>query len=1088
MSTLRNRNEAFKPVKSLILNALAWLVGTPLLFACFTNGHALPGSNALTLVEMLDSMAMSQPAHPFFAALASLLPSAYALNLFSGLLAGAILALAFALIALTTAKIVALTDNYQERYGFAFATANLTAALTFVQLPWWIAGTHLTGGQWEAFCVLLFMATILFIAESKGRTWKLALGALICAPLIVESLPCLFLVPVAYIFFALMRMAYDEMRWAHLNIWSLFLGIFLIGALIVQGKLMGGESFIEYWELFLLSMRDNVRNLGNWLPHAWLLHLLIVIGWGSVAIAAGSFAMSAYRKWNLLFVLLTLVLALAIVSFFTPVTLSHLWATKTEQPILSALFLAMGAAFLCCGIANQARTEKLAIELTKEQLERQSKISIISRFFARYLLLPALGVVIVASAGLTIYRFLKIDDALLDDYADDIVSRLEQRTFFLGSPWLDPHLALAAQRANKELHLMTPYLYNDTIAINAMTKTLNTSTALDGSDRQRATRMLQLNYLFFISDFFIIQPSIKKIAATLDMADIWYTKPDAAPLPKGLFFGGAEAFSKLTDEQVKALVADQKTLFDKWHQRLSGGFDDTPSWDPMRTNRVIAARHCSLINNNLGAYLADTQRDELAFDSYKRAIDLYPENVSTLFNLYDIVIARGQHKEYETTISKRFRAFLTEHQKRGVRFDLSVMGRVFGTIRNNQIFSQMGFNWAYKTAPESVLAGLRAAQSSLAQSDPQRDAVSAVLSSIYERRGDFEKSEEGYRKAFAADPKNVFALQGALRLALKRGDTDSYKKLLDRAQSHGIEEADLYIFWATYYLRTLDFKNAQQAIANYLVKNPTDCSALVMLGTTQIALKQTDQVERYTMKKLLQVAKGEDFYFVHLLRGHLALSSNKTPGIKRAIENYRMAFDIKPNSVELLETIIRLEFTVQNADPVESDALRLLSLDPNNAFANSIVGAKRLSDGDAKIALLYLRKAATIPNPDVILLNNYADALIYQGDYTEAVKQAQRGIKVNPDFFASYGTLAMAYAKIGQVSPAQKALDKARSLPNGNHPMFFLVDAEIACQRNDSAMARNSLTRIDLEKDFTPTVLEKQAIDAMRTRVDQLKD
>ena len=81
-------------------------------------------------------------------------------------------------------------------------------------------------------------------------------------------------------------------------------------------------------------------------------------------------------------------------------------------------------------------------------------------------------------------------------------------------------------------------------------------------------------------------------------------------------------------------------------------------------------------------------------------------------------------------VNKAFEDFLKAQQKSSRRYDLSAVGRIFGYIRNYELFVQLGWEWAVSAAPESVLAGLRHAQDSLDPADPRSGTVRAVVAAV----------------------------------------------------------------------------------------------------------------------------------------------------------------------------------------------------------------------------------------------------------------------------------------------------------------------------------------------------------------------
>lgn len=1060
------------------LGSLGWfLVGGG--FLCLlSNGHALPGANAQCLATLTGSLPITNLACPLLGELGCLLGSAQALNYLAAGLGGCILALLFYIIQTVLYRIIENSPNFEQSTKLSQITAHGACAFLFLSLTWLLGATHLTNTLWQTNCLMIVLALITWITGVvHHRRILMFCSAILCGIFVLESVFCLILLPIVTAYFTWDSWKTHNHSISIARYWGVGLLLGVTCIYFMQGSWAGGENIGAYTKTFIQSLKIEILQWQGCFPQAWLFHIIGTLTWSILAIATGVFAMKGIRNLNLMIILTALIIVFIGQSFEMPYSVWQLWIGRGELAINSAILIAVGTAFLMTSLFTQSQSPRSL----DNKLRRINKVSIFVQLHARYILFPIFLLCVAFSGIRTWNYYFHTDQSLADDYADEITSRLNGRVFFLGAPWLDAHLALSAKRNNIPLHLFVPYLYKDRTTLNALRHVIKTAPELEGSDRERALCLLDANFIAFIRDFFVIQKHADQIVATLNLTDLWQSAQQS-PRPMCTFFAGGKTLRQETPEALENIIAEHNAFNKSWIDRVKvDASKEDDQWDMMNTMRILLARQLSLINNNLGAYLADANQNVPSFAAYKTALTYDSENISTLFNLYDLVINRGQHKEFQLEISTRFQAFLQKYRQHKMTFDLSRIGHIYGTIRNNELFSAMGISWAMQTAPESTLAGLHETQDALSKDDPNRHVMKAILSSVYEQQGDIEHSEAGYLEAFNANTKNIFALQGALRLTLKRKDLDAYKALLLKAEKENVPAEQLDISWATYHLQQKAYTKAQAKIEYYLITSPDDCSALLTLATTELAQNNFKQVRRYTMPKLKAVAKGDNLYYVHLLNGHLILAEDKEQATPKAINYYRQALDLKPDAVELLEVIIRLNLAINEIESIEFDALSLLSRVPNHPLANSLVGAKRLANGDPKTALLYLDKAITLQNPDSILLNNYADALIYLGRYTEAVVAAQRAIAANKSFFAPHGTLAMAYARLNQLDKAKQALIQARKLPGGDHPLLFLVDGWIALQENNLEQAQACINK--LLNSFTLSNIDTLAIEQLRTAI-----
>jgi hypothetical protein len=121
-------------------------------------------------------------------------------------------------------------------------------------------------------------------------------------------------------------------------------------------------------------------------------------------------------------------------------------------------------------------------------------------------------------------RFAALDRGLTSRFADEVTTQLnpkEQptmatgRTYLLGANWLDRHVMLSAQRQQLPLVLLSPDRAGDRAYLAAMREHLLNDPLLGDADRLRLVHLLEYNFLVFIQDFFVSQPNVADLAASL---------------------------------------------------------------------------------------------------------------------------------------------------------------------------------------------------------------------------------------------------------------------------------------------------------------------------------------------------------------------------------------------------------------------------------------------------------------------------------------------------------------------------------------------------------------------------------------------
>ncbi|MBQ9693181.1 MAG: hypothetical protein IJV69_00280, partial [Kiritimatiellae bacterium] len=691
-------------------------------------------------------------------------------------------------------------------------------------------------------------------------------------------------------------------------------------------------------------------------------------------------------------------------------------------------------------------------------------------------------------------RFAALDRAIASRFADDVTAQLATtsdsaaagRSYMLGANWIDRHLMLSAQQRQLPLVLLSPDRALDRAYLRAMHDHLLNDPLLGDADRLRLVHLLDYNFLVFIQDFFVSQPNAAEIATSFGLADVWYAAK-LRPMPAGLLYVGVPEGKHATTADP---LVEQRTVQERWAGWMA--VPELPWWDLNAYVHQRIRHHLAFMANNTGTFLDDEGRYEEAAKQYYYAFTTHKENLSSLLNLYDICVRRGQLESERIAINKAFEDFLKTQQKSSRRYDLSAVGRVYGYIRNYDLFVQLGWEWAVSAAPESVLAGLRNAQDNLDLADPRQGTVRAVVAAIYELQGQTLRSMENYRAAIATNPENVEALRGLARLSIQQGKTSEAGQWLAKAEAAGAEMDELDIDRTAYLMAIGDMEGATKAIGRYTTNHKDSAVGWAMLGMLEIEKGNIDRASGFILQNIKRTAQKRDLYFLHILEGRIAqyeadkswqLSTDakaipspiaREDAARRAMKlwddarkQYRRAYAIRPNVRGLLEQILEFDRRLEDKAAAEADALAILREDTRHPFANFIVGSQRLEDGHVETSLKYFRLAVEgMEKPTFDLVNNYADALA-RTEQTELAKEmGLKAIQLAADGWAAWGTYALTLARGGEPEKAKTALEKSRAyLKTAGVPPVIaarlgLIECWIALKQGDRVAAQQHLATL----------------------------
>lgn len=1073
----------------LSLNALLWGVVAFALGAFLTGDYAMPGENARSVGVFSGAIPGETEAYPILWGIKSLLlgasPSIRALNLLGAALMGVLAMITYAMVHFWTSE-AADDDSVVAKRTFTAALASNLACLLLIGL---LPGLYMTAGfttvvwafLWLPLCAVLQN----FYAQGGGHRRGMILFGLVLGVAIIESPWALAFLPL----FFLRAVAMEWRLWDHnvrnLPLWFVSVVVGAAVMLSVNAARFGSAfSPAGIWETEAAVLRNHLGVLAGLLSPRWILDIGLSIGWALMAWITARRLINNDRKWGLLVTALAMTAVGVGLVWMVRLSPMRTWLHIGRMPVATLWVTVIAFAMLTVGWGTQlfARNPNLDEERDRHRMPARVKALRVAAFF----LFPLCVLAVIAAEVRHIRLFASVDRALPDRFAQYIVDRVApdadgpaaNRPFVLGSYWVDDQLLLAAYRSGTPLTLISMNKAYDKAYIADLHVRLREDPLLESADRLRLNHLLDYSFPVFVQDFFASQANVGTIAAVFDQPQLWHAAR-LQPAAVGPLYVGAPESGEIDYD----IMAPMKAFRETWASLAEETPDVTVWWDISAQTARNIRHHLAYMTNNLGAWLDDRGRLKEAAECYLEASQIEKENISALLNLYDICVRRGQIPERKIEIMKAFEDFISERTKNPVKYDLNGVGQYYGFIRNYDLFVQMGWEWAVNAAPETILAGLRNAQTGLDPNDPRSSAVQAVTAAVYELQGQTRRSAESYLAAVQADPSNVDAMRGLARLAIQSGDVSEAGQWISKAEAAGADSEAMELDQAAYLMARGDLEGANKAISSYTTRNPDSVVGWAMLGMLRVEQGNLADAGGFILENIRRKARDRDIYFYHVLQGRItqerarltdeeavkaerdgkrSLSENKLTEATKlwddARKHYRRAYAVRSNVRGILEIILNIDRRLEDKTSAEVDALAILRDEPTHGYANFIVGSQRLEDAHIGAAIKYLKAAVEgNENPTVDLINNYADALSRTDDTALAKDVALRAVRLAPRSYATWGTLALAQARCGDLEGAKNALSKSRGLPGGDDSHLFMVDFWIAVAKGDRDAAARAL-------------------------------
>lgn len=749
--------------------------------------YAFPGENAAWIAWTAGLDVREVPTHPLLTLLgqwvAGLPCSSLALRL------NALAAVAGALTVAWAYKIVwfLVFEMMREESAITHASRNarfggLVAALAVaVNLPVWQAATRFRP---EIFDVALLMACahlLTVYARSQKTFWLLLFGLLYGAG-VAESPLFIMAAPVMAAFAVITEWKLSWCRVGRLFGAAWFALAALAGVHYLAARHLGFEpaaapTLREVLRVVVSVLRDQLNVITHALPQRlWFPVFVLGVGSAWLSFFAAFRTLDNRRTWSLLILSGVLTVFAALLLFNVPFSPWGMMSPKGAIPAATYALAGIGIGLLTASwralavLNDPLDTDAPVLEeedgpADEAAAEQAPPVVFATGRGTGLLLVPVLIGLIALSALLNARRFMDDSGAFADRAADAVLDGLHGRAWVVSNGLIDPNLLIRAHERGTPIHLLCPYRVQEKKYTDQTLRAVLADPGFTENDKLRAESLIDFNFLLFVDDLFAMDAGIGSKAVCMGLPDIWYGA-GWVPVPERLFFGGVR---KVDELKGRDLLASHVAFWEAWAPFLAAG-DGIPQQLSYR-HRVALRRHFAFLANNLGVTLDDLGNPQQAFEAYQKARSIFPDNISALLNVFEL-ISRGFHPEMKDAVDQQLRRKVENVRE---RYPLWSLSRYYGYVRNYELFVKMGWSWALSSSPSSVLAGLRSAYS-LQQDEEKRVALTAMMASVYEMRGDYKQSAAEYRKALQNDPKNSFAISGLARLALQQSVVEDARR------------------------------------------------------------------------------------------------------------------------------------------------------------------------------------------------------------------------------------------------------------------------------------------------------------------------
>ncbi len=1011
---------------------------------------ASPGASSALLVSNLGLFPRLSPISPVWSLLARGVATVAgehavaALNALSALCAAVAVALLYSLM---RQGVFFFTDAYaitagRRRVAAVLAGGAAALCLAFC-IPFWAVANRAHPMAFDVLLVLLLARLFVAYAEAgqRGAIWGFALlygiGVAEFATLIVLG-PVFGL---ALLFVMWKREALRPGRVAGVAV-AFMLGLTMYGVAAwdfheTPGYVLRGYG--SFGQVLRHMWRDQFFLIARSLPReGWLVVLIVTVAPWATMFATARRALNDERDWGIyiLHALMTvLVVAVVLNTPLAPWAMLGWHRLLVTPYVLTAMVFGYLVAFWFL-LSGDRRDAEFGLNLS------------LLRLLAGWAgLLALLGLALWVPWHNAPHASTR-ESRPVNALADSVVESLDGRTWLITDGMLDHHLLLAARRQGVPLRLVNMMAGGSALYLDYVAEYF---------EDIRLKNLAKLSLPALLREWLKPDGGAYGDVAALAYPDLWQ-QFGLVSVPHRLVFFGTDT----GEVDAEALIRSHERFwpeFDAWLTET----EDADRWTRWARGRAGMAA------NELGVLLEDQAHDTAAFRAYQTARRLDADNVSALLNMIAMVNS-GRAEDPQGEVAAALR---TLEEGLEQKYQIWMLSQLYGTVRSPEAFAQLGWTWAYSGRPGLALAQMERAVALMPDEPTTR--MQGLMADLLVMDNRPLESETLYKALLLEDAGDVHALQGLMRLALRRQDYEAAETYRLQAAQSGLAPVQAVLLQALIETVSGQYAVARERMEQLLQDDRRLLHGWVLLAEIGFAV----QDERLLDQALRRLEGIEGARGLHgaVIRARRALGRND---LAAAADFFEMALLQRPGERRMIEMLLRLDLSLGRAGSIRRHVLTLLQEDPGHALALYVRGSLQIAAGEHALAEDSLRRSLhreRLP----MALNDLAWLLQARGAYDEAEALVNEALSISEKQPAAWDTKGVILLRTGRTAEAEAALGRALALTD-NNPTVHLHMGEVQLALGKIEPLRRIVEMIEPHRERLPE-REREIFNRLREAV-----
>lgn len=279
------------------------------------------------------------------------------------------------------------------------------------------------------------------------------------------------------------------------------------------------------------------------------------------------------------------------------------------------------------------------------------------------------------------------------------------------------------------------------------------------------------------------------------------------------------------------------------------------------------------------------------------------------------------------------------------------------------------------------------------------DEIIAKRQTIYLKQGKIDQAAADLEAMIAANPTQIRYYLFLSEVYNSNGLADKALKVLLTAEKVNPKNGQVHLALADIYRDKKRYEDSftELTLAFSLPDLDIEQKIKIILGYLPKFPDANAKASALELSRILTVAHPDDSRS-YALYGDMLLQNEK---YKEAKANYKKSVELNGQVYEVQEQLIRLELGENDLESALKDGENALSLFPNQAWLNYLVGVAWQQKKDFKKALEYIKNATALETQDKELLaqcfSSLGDCYHSLGDMPKSDESYEKALSYNPD-------------------------------------------------------------------------------------------